>query len=154
MLLKKSVAPPCYLNRADPLTTAQVLLECQATSTVLVSFELITAPAFRTASSPPDVWRPHSSLSPQVPTWRWISSRKEEEMWWGGSALRSHSCCSKVAEKGLKVVCVLCLNISHLQSRLMNNSDGAIYSASHLKHLPRQPLCWAWLRLCPATGSF
>lgn len=82
----------------------------------------------------------------------------------GGSQPRRHSCCSKLAERGLKVVCVLCLNISHLQSRLMNNSDGAIYSASHLKHLPYWPLCWAWLTLschrkllgcaCPMTVPF
>lgn len=73
----------------------------------------------------------------------------------GGRSLpHSHSCCSKLDERGLKVVYVLCLNISHLQSSLMNNSGGAIYSASHLKHLPCWPLCWAWLTLCPATGSF
>lgn len=59
MLLKKNVPFLCYLNQGDLLSTGQVLLECQATSTVLVSFELITAPAFRTTSSPPDVWRPH-----------------------------------------------------------------------------------------------
>lgn len=59
MLLEENASPLCYLNQGDLLTTASDLQEeCKATSTVLGSFELITAPAFRTASSPPDVWRP------------------------------------------------------------------------------------------------
>lgn len=59
----------------------------------------------------------------------------------GGSVPCSHSCCTKSAERGHKMACALCLNISHLQSNLMNYSDVAIYCASHLKHLPCQPVC-------------
>lgn len=59
------------------------------------------------------------------------------------------------AQKVLKeAIRWLCLNISHLQSNLMNYSGSAIYCASHLKHLPCQPVCQVWLRHCPATGSF
>ncbi len=72
----------------------------------------------------------------------------------GGSEPCSHSCCTKSAERGHKMACVQCLNISHLQSNLMNYSDSAICCASHLKHLSCQPLCQVWLTLCPATGSF
>lgn len=72
----------------------------------------------------------------------------------GGSEPCSHLRCTKSAERGQKTACVLCLNISHLQSDLMNYSDRAIYCASHLKHLPCQPVCQLWLTPCPATGSF
>lgn len=72
----------------------------------------------------------------------------------GGSEPCSHSCCTKSAERGHRMACVLCLNISHLQSDLMNYSTRAIYCASHLKHLPCQPVCQVRLTLCSATGSF
>ena len=62
-----------------------------------------------------------------------------------------HRKCWKRPRDGL---CVQCLNISHLQSNLMNYSDGAIYWASHLKHLPCQPVCQLCLTLSSATGSF
>lgn len=71
-----------------------------------------------------------------------------------GSEPCSHSHCTKSAERGHKMACVLCLYISHLQSHLMNYSNGAIYCASHLKHLPCWPVCQVWLTLCAATGSF
>lgn len=53
-----------------------------------------------------------------------------------------------------EMACVwLCLNISHLQSNLMNYSDGAIYCVLSPK-TSALPACLLGLTLCPATGSF
>lgn len=84
------------------------------------------------------------------------SSRRESR-----DAFRSEPCShatlykqKKSAERGQRMSCALCLNISHLQSDLMNYSDGAICCASHLKHLPCQLICQVCLAACTATGSF
>lgn len=162
-MLKKNVHPLCYLNQGDPLTTRP--------SPIGVSGNINSVSFLWTyyCTCIPNSFIPsrclEASLVPVSSSAHMeVDKFQKERRDVGGSQPRSHSCCSKLAKKGLKVVCVLCLNISHLQSRLMNNSDSAIYSASHLKHLPRQPLCWAWLTLschrkllggaCPMTVPF
>lgn len=98
-----------------------------------------TAPPCCTASHPPPA-RASITISSTAPAL--VDDCQKESRAAGWSEPRSYSCCTKSAESRHKMAWVLCLNISHLQSGLMNYSNCAIHCPSHLQ----------W-NICPASLS-
>lgn len=138
----------CHLNQWDPLTTAEFILGGERGGGInsVSSCELklhLHAEQLHPLQMSRGLARPRASTSITVSSTgqTLVDNCQKESRDAGGSVPCSHSCCTKSAERGHKMACALCLNISHLQSNLMNYSDVAIYCASHLKHLPCQPVC-------------